>query len=76
MRRLILGGVALVFLGFMVIIAGILLGAKSTDISVRGGGVVFLGPIPLVFGTDRNSAVVVALMVTVSMVLFYLFFRR
>lgn len=64
------------FLGFMVIIAGILLGAKSTDISVRGGGVVFLGPIPLVFGTDRNSAVVVALMVTVSMVLFYLFFRR
>ncbi len=77
-QYLILAGAGAVFLGMLLILAGTLLSAtsKSGTPSMRGGGVFFIGPIPLVFGTDRNSAVAVSVLAVILIILFYLFFRR
>ncbi len=61
--------------GFLVLIAGlaiILVGsAGGTNSSV--GGVVFIGPIPIVFGSGPNSGFLAILAVAISatMILFY-----
>ena len=52
-------GIALVFLGFMVVLASavmMFLGSARERRSVRGGAVIMIGPIPVVFGSDRESA--------------------
>jgi uncharacterized protein (TIGR00304 family) len=58
-EELILAGIALIFTGFLLIFMGVLLSAGSEE--VEGGGVIMIGPIPIVFGTGRG--------VTVAMVL-------
>ena len=50
-------GIALVVVGVIVIVAAIILvsigGAKKGK--VRGAGVIMIGPIPIIFGTDKKS---------------------
>ena len=74
---LIYAGVALIVIGFLAVFLGMLLssggGAKA---EVRGGGVVFIGPIPIVFGTDKNSAAAVTVLAIILMLVFYLLFYR
>ncbi len=62
-------------IGFMLIIAGlfVLLTAYMMEHAgregepregggrVRGGGVVIVGPVPIVFGTDKETAIIVAI---------------
>lgn len=70
-------GVALIILGFAVVLAGTLLSAGGgSKADVRGGGIVFLGPIPLVFGTDRKSALAVSIIALALMLAYFRFFRR
>jgi uncharacterized protein (TIGR00304 family) len=77
MDRLITLGLTIVFLGFMVVTAGILLSAlRGGRADAKAGGVVFLGPIPLVFGSDRTTTVTVAAAALVLMAAYYLIFRR
>jgi len=49
---------------------------KKTKTKVRGGGVVLIGPIPIIFGSDKKFliiAVVLAIvLMIISFVLFYL----
>jgi uncharacterized protein (TIGR00304 family) len=59
MQKLIALGMLLVFAGFVIIfigIAGSVLRREAADESgsVRAGGVIFIGPVPLVFGTDKT----------------------
>ena len=76
-------GVALIFVGIMVIVAAVLLsvldGGKG---KVEGGGEVIIGPVPIVFGTDKKSlktvlllSLVLTVMFVVAMVLYYLLLR-
>jgi uncharacterized protein (TIGR00304 family) len=50
-------GIALIVVGIIVIVAAIILasvgGAKQGK--VRGAGVIMIGPIPIIFGTDKKS---------------------
>ena len=50
-------GIALVVVGIIVIVAAIILasigGAKKGK--VQGAGVIMIGPIPIIFGTDKKS---------------------
>lgn len=54
-------GIALVIAGIIIIVAAIITasvsGAKKRE--GRGAGVVMIGPIPIIFGTDKNSVKVV-----------------
>jgi len=51
-------GLTLIFVGIAIIIVAIILfmlrGAKETE-KVRGGGIIFVGPFPIIFGTDKES---------------------
>jgi len=77
MEKLILAGVALMLLGFVVTAAGVLLSAVGGEkTSVKTGGVVFLGPIPVVFGSDRNTAVTAAVLGLMLMAAYYFFVGR
>jgi uncharacterized protein (TIGR00304 family) len=64
-------GTALVVVGIIVIVAAIVLvtmgSAKKGK--VRGAGVIMIGPIPIIFGTDKKSVkAVVALALALTMV--------
>ena len=68
-------GILFVFAGFAVIFVAMFLSASSkpsTEGKIRGGGVVMIGPIPLVFGSDMkwaSVAIVLALvLILVSLV--------
>jgi uncharacterized protein (TIGR00304 family) len=54
---LYLAGIALIFVGIIIIIAAVLsLSVRSSGKSkIRGGGAVIICPIPINFGTDRKS---------------------
>ena len=51
-------GLTLIFVGIAIIIVAIILfmlrGAEEAE-KVRGGGIIFIGPFPIIFGTDRES---------------------
>ena len=69
--RLTLVGLAIIFVGFLVVAVGALL---ETGVSGSSGGFILIGPIPIVFGNGPNSGTLasVALAISVLMVAVYL----
>ena len=61
---LLAAGIALIFVGIIIImVAVLLLSIRSAGKGkVRGGGAVIIGPIPIIFGTDRKSLKTVVLL--------------
>jgi uncharacterized protein (TIGR00304 family) len=57
-------GVGLIFAGvLMIIVAVILLAVLSLKRGkIQGGGVIMIGPVPIIFGTDKNSLKTVLLL--------------
>jgi uncharacterized protein (TIGR00304 family) len=78
-------GIALIFAGMLVILVAILLLFLSNvkgGGKVKGGGAIIIGPVPIIFGTDKESVktvLLLSLMLTILliivMVIFYLVFR-
>jgi len=77
-------GLVLVFVGVAVIIIAVVLlsvsGARKGK--VKGGGAILIGPIPIVFGTDKKSlktvlmlSLALTVMLVVAMVVYYLLLR-
>jgi uncharacterized membrane protein len=71
----------LLVLGFVVVTVGIILIAISSigGGSVSVGGIIFIGPFPIVFGAGPDAAWLIAISImlaVVSVVLFVLFRRR
>jgi len=71
-------GIALILVGFILaflaLIAVAIRGAKGRG-EVSGGGVVLIGPIPIIFGTDKDSVkilVILAIVLTVVLLAFML----
>jgi uncharacterized protein (TIGR00304 family) len=66
-------GVALVLLGFLISVIAVFWmvfsGVKSEKGKVRGGGVIIIGPIPIIFGTDKESLKIVLVLSIVLLVL-------
>ncbi|PCN50284.1 hypothetical protein B6U99_05220 [Candidatus Geothermarchaeota archaeon ex4572_27] len=59
----------LVVLGFIVVFASMALMALRGGGRARGGGVIMLGPIPIVFGSDVGAlkmAIILAIALTVA----------
>jgi uncharacterized protein (TIGR00304 family) len=71
MLDLVSVGVTLVFAGMAILAVGILLSSGGSEGRVRGGGVVLIGPIPIVFGSDAkwtSVAVVLAIVLVVVVI--------
>jgi uncharacterized membrane protein len=64
----------LIILGMLFIALGIILSAGA-GARVQGGAVIFVGPIPVVFATDRDSAILVLLMALVTLLAVILWLR-
>jgi uncharacterized protein (TIGR00304 family) len=57
-------GFALISVGILIVVAVVLLMAKRSagKGNVKAGGVVIIGPVPIVFGTDKKSLKTVLLL--------------
>ena len=64
---LVLAGFGVAILAFIV---AILKSARGTG-QARGGGVVMIGPVPIIFGTDRESTKTLVLL-AIALMLFFL----
>ncbi len=74
---LIAGGIILIFIGFMMIFLGMIMSASGQG-EVEGGGVIMIGPIPIVFGTQRGAtlAMVLAIILMLLWIVGALLWRR
>ena len=79
-----LAGIVLIFVGLAIVVISILLKSvrSSGKANVRGGGAVIIGPVPIVFGTDKKMvrsmlilAIVLTLLVLTVTVVNYLLAR-
>jgi len=59
-------------IGILAFIIAILRSARGSG-QVRGGGVVMIGPVPIIFGTDKESARILIILSVVLMAMFFLF---
>jgi len=73
-------GVALIFLGILIVLAAFVLLFISSfrGGKVKGGGAVIVGPFPIIFGTDKESvktvlllSIALALLLLAFMVIFH-----
>lgn len=78
-------GIALIFVGSLVILTAILLlffSSVKGEGKVKGGGAIIIGPIPIIFGTDKKSiktvlllSLLLTILVTVATLIIYLLQR-
>ena len=64
------------FVGFAIAFIWILLisfGAAKSGSKVRGGGVIMLGPFPIIFGTDKGSVKTLILLSLILMIVVLVF---
>lgn len=75
-------GFGLILLGFalvsIAVIGAILSSKKGGRSKVRGGGAIIIGPIPIVFGTDKQSLKVILILsiVLVALLTVLMMFSR
>jgi len=75
---LIGSGIILILIGFLLVFVGSFILAAGGEGNVEGGGVIMIGPIPIVFGTGRGATVaaVLALILMVLWIIGSLLLRR
>jgi uncharacterized protein (TIGR00304 family) len=78
-NTIILAGVVVIILGILLIFLGAALQITSKSGGtgeVQAGGVVMIGPIPIIFGTNKNITTISIVLAIILMVLAYLLFYR
>ena len=70
--KLILIGIILIFLGFIIIIASSLIQAKT---NVKSAGVVFIGPFPIGWASDKVMFYILISLTVIVLIIFYLLKR-
>lgn len=73
---LIIAGIIVVFIGIIIIFVGSLLQSTSKTGEVHTGGVIMIGPIPIIFGNDKGLIITGVILAIIIMVLYYLLFYR
>ena len=69
MFDLVLVGVGIILVGFAVLLMAAVSGPRGIETKVKGGGVVLIGPIPIIFGSDAKWASVAVLLAIVLILL-------
>ncbi len=67
-------GLVLVLVGIGVIVISLLTEKRESGARVRGGGVVMVGPIPIIFGSDAkwaSAAIVLAIVLILLSLMVY-----
>jgi uncharacterized protein (TIGR00304 family) len=71
-RNMELVGLVLISIGIFAIVVGLLILAFSKSTKVESGGVVLVGPLPIIFGSSERIVYIV-LAITLIIMLLYLF---
>ncbi len=69
LSKLIIIGFVLLFVGILLIFVGFLYTALKTGGSSEVGGVVVIGPIPIIFGTSERAVKIAVIAAVILMVL-------
>jgi uncharacterized protein (TIGR00304 family) len=81
---LITAGSFLIILGFLLVAFGMMKkegpdeerhAGTGKETRVKGGGVIFIGPVPVVFGTDKRYALLMMILAIVLMLLVITFLK-
>jgi uncharacterized protein (TIGR00304 family) len=72
MFDLVTAGLLLIIVGFAVVAISLLSHPGVTKGEVRGGGVVMIGPVPIIFGSDAKWASVAIVLAIILMVVYLL----
>jgi uncharacterized protein (TIGR00304 family) len=77
-NTIIIAGIIAIFVGFILVFVGTTLQSSSTKTSdVKTGGVILIGPIPIIFGNDKGTIITTAVIAVIIMILaYFLFYRR
>lgn len=73
-QYLVLLGIVMLFLGLILIFIGSFISFSEGTSKVEGGGVILIGPIPIIFGTSSKAAVLAAVLAVVIMILAIIFY--
>lgn len=73
---LIIAGIIVVFIGIALIFVGTALQSTSKTSEVHTGGVIMIGPIPIIFGNDKSLVFGAAIFAIIIMILWYFLFYR
>ncbi len=76
---IITAGIILIMVGVLLTFIGTALTAASQPKEkgeVKAAGVVMIGPVPIIFGSDRNMAVTGAVLAIILMIVAYILFYR
>ncbi len=73
-------GIVLLILGFFLVILGMMHskengGEEKAQERIKGGGVILIGPVPVVFGTDKRYALLLMILAIVLMLLAVLYLK-
>ncbi len=75
----------LVIIGFVVVVLGILMifigsalqsSSNSSKTEIQTGGVIMIGPIPIIFGNNKGLITTAFIFVLVLMIIYFLLFYR
>jgi uncharacterized protein (TIGR00304 family) len=73
-------GIILIAVGIIIVILAVLLYiGKAENAKVKGAGVIMIGPIPIIFGSDKKSVktiLALALALTIAFIVLYYFLLR
>jgi uncharacterized protein (TIGR00304 family) len=73
---LIIAGIIVVFVGIILIIIGSITQSTSKSTEVQSGGIILIGPIPIIFGNDKSLILTGVIFAIIIMVLYYILFYR
>lgn len=77
---IIIAGIIVILIGFIITILGTALQSTSNNNNqsgeVKTGGVLLIGPIPIIFGNDKSFIILGATLAIILMVLAYILFYR
>lgn len=69
-------GILVIIIGFILLFAGTALQSSSKTSDVKTGGVILIGPIPIIFGSDKGTIITAVIMAIILMILAYFLFYR
>ncbi|MBC7091881.1 MAG: DUF131 domain-containing protein [Nitrososphaeria archaeon] len=76
---LIFTGILLCFIGFIIIFLGSLATVSGSGVNISTGGVIFIGPFPIVFGAGEYGLHLIWLSIVIAIImiaLFYIFVKN
>lgn len=78
MERIILAGLAFLFVGILLIFAGTILSAVGTEKNAKmeSAGIIMIGPIPIMFGSRRLLIPLALLAIILMIISYWLFWKH